>query len=146
MKNNFIKILLKSLIISVVGVLVIDYFFHLFFSNPMETPPYFMAKMTIYFIFSIFFLSIFNFSRREFLKVSVAGVVVSSIWGIYYNILPVIFNFFPFGIPLRGLTFLGMGLFGTGLAFGTVHALAFIGGHYSAKFIFKNSNQIDSPN
>jgi hypothetical protein len=137
MGNKYFKIALKSLLIAAIGVLVIDYFFHLFFSNPMETPPYFMAKMTLYFVFSLIFLSNFNLDAREFLKVAVAGIIVASTWGIYYNILPAIFDFYPFGIPLAGLTFLGMGLFGTGVAFGIVHVLAFIGGYYSVKFIFK---------
>ncbi len=97
-----------------------------------------MAKMTLYFVFSIIFILIFNLRRNEFVKVAVAGIVVSSLWGMYYNILPSIFDYYPFGIPLAGLTFLGMGLLGTGLAFGTVHTLAFIGGYYSSKFILKN--------
>lgn len=137
MKNNYVKIIIKALIISIIGVLVIDYFFHLFFSNPMETPTYFMAKMTLYFLFSIVFLYFFKAGKNEFYKVVIAGIVVASLWGIYYNILPAIFGYYPFGIPLAGLTFLGMGLFGTGVAFGTVHTLAFIGGYYASKFIFK---------
>lgn len=138
MNKNYIKIVITSLLISAIGVLVIDYFSHLFFSDPMETLPYFMAKLVFYFLFSIIFLSIFNVNEKEFIKVSVAGVTVALLWGIYYNILPTIFNYYPFGISLRGLTFLGMGLFGTGLAFGIVHTLAFIGGYYSAKVTLKN--------
>jgi len=130
------KIIIKSLLISVVGVLVLDYFSHLLFSNPMEPLPYFMAKMTLYFVFSAIFLFVINLMEKEFVKVLVGGIVVASLWGVYYNILPVIFHFSPFGIPVNGLTFLGMGLLGTGLAFGIVHTLAFIGGYYSAKFIY----------
>lgn len=137
MKKNYIKIAIKSLLISVIGVLVIDYFSHLFFSNPMETPPYFMAKTTLYFIFSILFLSIINLKEKEFIKVLAGGIAVASIWGLYYNVFPLIFDYYPFGIPLAGLTFLGMGIFVTGVAFGTVHTLAFIGGYYSAKRILK---------
>ncbi len=136
-KKNYIKIIIGSLLISVIGVFVIDYFSHLLFSNPMETPPYFMAKSTLYFVFSIIFLSIFNLKAKEFVKVLAAGITVALMWGMYYNILPAVFNYYPFGIPLRGLTFLGMGLVGTGLAFGIVHTLAFIGGYYSAKHILK---------
>ena len=123
--------------ISVVGVFVVDYFSHLLFSDPMETLPYFMAKSGLYFAFSVVFLFVFNLEKKEFLKVLIAGISVSLLWGMYYNILPAIFDYYPFGISLRGLTFLGMGLFGTGLAFGTVHTLAFIGGYYSSKFSLK---------
>ncbi|MCX6779408.1 MAG: hypothetical protein NTU97_04230, partial [Candidatus Magasanikbacteria bacterium] len=123
MKKNYLKIVASSILISAIGVFVVDYLFHLFFSNPMETIPYFLAKMTLYFIFSILFLSVINLQKKEFTKVLIGGIVVSLIWGTYYNILPEIFDFYPFGIPLRGLTFLGMGLWGTGLAFGTVHTL-----------------------
>ncbi len=78
-----------------------------------------------------------NLKKHEFLKVLVGGIVISSLWGTYYNILPAIFDFYPFGISLRDLTFLGMGLFGTGLAFGTVHTIAFLGGYYVSKEFWK---------
>ncbi len=137
MNKNYKKIIISSLLISIVGVFVIDYFSHLLFSSPMETLSYFMAKSTLYFVFSIIFLSILNLNNNEFIKVAVGGIIVSLLWGMYYNIFPIIFDYYPFGIPLKGLTFLEMGLFGTGLAFGTVHTLAFIGGYYSSKFILK---------
>ena len=143
MQKNYTKIVIQSLIIAVIGVYVIDYFSHLLFSNPMETTPYFLAKLTLYFVFSILFLSFIDISKKEFIKVVVAGIIVSLLWGFYYNILPIIMakifqiDFYPFGIALRGLTFLNMGLLGTGLAFGIVHTLAFIGGYYSSKFSTK---------
>lgn len=131
------KIVMKSLLISFIGVFVIDYFSHLSFSNPVETAPYFVAKLTLYFVFSILFLRVADVSKREFTKVCLAGVVVSLLWGTYYNILPAIFDYYPFGIPLEGLTFLGMGLVGTGLAFGIVHTVAFIGGYYASRVLVK---------
>ncbi len=129
------KTALRSLIISVVGVFVIDYFSHLLFSSPMETIAYFLAKLGLYIVFSILFLSLINLEKSEFGKVVAGGVAVSLTWGAYYNILPAIFHYYPFGIALHGLTFLGLGLFGTGLAFGIVHTLAFIGGYYATKVI-----------
>ncbi|MBU6371018.1 MAG: hypothetical protein KGH93_00385 [Patescibacteria group bacterium] len=134
--RNFPKIILHSLLIAVIGVMGIDYVSHLLFSNPMETLPYFLTKMALYFVFSILFLSFFDKGGKSLWRTLVAGIIVSLAWGFYYNILPVImddlFNidFYPFGIALKGLTFLGMGLFGTGLAFGIVHTLAFVGGYY----------------
>lgn len=137
MHKNYIQIVIKSLLISVIGVFVIDYFSHLLFSNPMETLSYFFAKITLYFVYSIIFLSVSNLEKSEFGKVAVGGVVVSLLWGTYYNILPSVFDYYPFGIPLVGLTFLKMGFLGTGLAFGAVHTFAFIGGYYSAKRIVR---------
>lgn len=139
MKKSPLEIIISSVLISVIGVLVIDYFSHLLFSDPMEPLPYFMAKMSLYFVFSAIFLSVINLMEKEFVKVLVGGVVVASLWGIYYNILPVVYHFSPFGIPVNGLTFLGMGLLGTGIAFGIVHTIAFIGGYYSAKSIYPHS-------
>lgn len=136
MKKNYLQIIFRSLLLSLIGVFVIDYFFHLFFSKPMETVPYFLAKLTLYIVFSFLFLAIFKLERKEFIKVLIAGIAVASLWGMYYNVFPIIFGYYPFGIPLRGLTFLGMSLFGTGLAFGTVHTLAFMGGYYATKFLF----------
>ena len=137
MKNDYKKIAVSSLIIVAVGVFIIDYFSHLLFSNPMETLPYFFAKAALFFVFSFAFLSLINLKMHEFLKILVGGIVVSSLWGIYYNVLPAIFDYYPFGIPLRGLSFLNMGLFGTGLAFGTVHTIAFLGGYYVSEWIWK---------
>jgi hypothetical protein len=137
--NNYLKIITKSLLIALSGVFVVDYFSHLAFSSPMETWPYFWAKATWYFVFSIIFLSVIKLEKNEFIKVAVGGVLVASLWGAYYNILPAIFDYYPFGIPLSGLTFLGMGLFGTGLAFGTIHVVAFVGGYYLTKLFFKKT-------
>jgi hypothetical protein len=117
-------------LISIIGVWGIDYLSHFLFSNPMETTGYFLGKMTLYFVFSIIFLSFFNLQKNEFAKVVIGGIVVASLWGMYYNVLPSLFHYYPYGIALNGLTFLGMGLLGTGVAFGIVHAAAFIGGYY----------------
>ena len=99
MEKNYIKIAISSLLISINGVFVIDYFSHLLFSNPMETIPYFIAKATVYFIFSIVFLSVLNLEKNEFIKVAVGGIVVASLWGMYYNIFPSLFNYIPSEFP-----------------------------------------------
>lgn len=135
MNTNYFKVGISALIIVVVGVFGVDYFSHLLFSNPMETVPYFLAKGVLYFVFSIAFLSFFELKNNSFSMAAGAGIVVATLWGLYYNILPIVFDYYPFGIPLQGLTFLGMGLFGTGLAFGVVHTLAFIAGYYAATYI-----------
>jgi hypothetical protein len=44
-------------------------------------------------------------------------------------------GFLPFGIPLYQLKFLGMGLLGTGVAFGIVHTLAYIVGFYAGELV-----------
>jgi len=137
MKKNYLKIALRSIIIAVIGVFVIDYFSHLLFSNPMETTPYFLAKFSLYIVFSFIFLSVLDLGKKESAKVIIGGLIVASLWGTYYNILPALFDYYPFGIPLNGLTFLGMGLLGTGIAFGLVHTVAFIGGYYASKFVIK---------
>lgn len=137
MKKNYLKIVINSILLAIIGVWGIDYIFHLLFSNPMETQAYFLAKMTLYLIGAVLFLSLFNLNKHQFLKVLTASIVVASCWGIYYNILPVLFDFYPFGIPLNGLSFLGMGILGTGLSFGIVHMAAFIGGYYLSQLIWK---------
>lgn len=138
MTNSYTKIIINSLFTAIIGVWVIDYFSHLLFSDPMETMPYFTAKTILYFVFSILFLSVPHLNENEFIKVAGGGVVVSSLWGMYYNIFPSLFHYYPFGLPLAGLTFLGTGVWGTGIAFGIVHILAFIGGYYASRFAVKN--------
>jgi len=137
MENNYFKIVLGAVIISLVAVYGVDYFSHLLFSSPMETIPYFIAKFVLYLVFSMLFLYFIDVSKKEFGKVIIGGIIVASIFGIYYNIFPLIFDFYPAGIALSGLTFLGMGLLGTGLAFGIVHTLSFMGGYYLNKVILK---------
>lgn len=140
MKRNFLKIVIGSFLTAVIGVFVIDYFSHLFFSDPMETIPYFIAKAVFYVIFSFLFLSFINLNKNEFRKVVIGGVIIASIWGFYYNILPLLIGYYLFGIALVGLNFLGMGIFGTGVAFGIVHAVAFISGYYLSKLALKKFN------
>jgi uncharacterized BrkB/YihY/UPF0761 family membrane protein len=135
MKKNYFHIFIGSLIIAIIGVFVVDYFSHKFFSNPMETIPYFFAKAAWYVIFSFLFLSFMNLKKKEFGKVLIGGIIVSALWGAYYNVFPVVFDYYPFGMSLYGLSFLGMGLLGTGIAFGTVHTLAFIVGYYASRRI-----------
>ncbi len=137
MNKNYLKIGISALLIAAIGVFGVDYFSHLLFSSPMETGPYFMSKWTLYFVFSIVFLSIFTLQKHEFGTVAGAGVVVAALWGLYYNVLPLLFGYYPFGIPLQGLTFLGMGLLGTGIAFGIVHTLAFVTGYYVTRYTLK---------
>ena len=131
-----LKPVINSLLIAAIGVFVIDYFSHLFFSSPMETLGYFFIKFVFYFLFSLIFLYWLNLRKGEFIKVLVGGIVITSIFGLYYNVFPNIFDYYPLGISLRGLSFLGMGVFGTGLAFGIVHTVAFVGGYYISKKIF----------
>lgn len=136
MKRGYLTII-HAILIAIIGVFVIDYFSHLLFSSPMETHAYFLAKFTLFLIFSLLFLSFIKLEKKEFLKVLIGGIIVASIWGMYYNILPAIFHYYPYGIVLAGLSFFGRGIFGTGVAFGIVHTLAFIGGYYLGKIILK---------
>jgi hypothetical protein len=112
----------------------------------METPAYFMAKMTLYLVGAVIFLSFFNLNKHQSFKVLTAGFIIASLWGIYYNVLPVLFDFYPFGIPLNGLSFLGMGILGTGLAFGLVHIAAFVVGYYLSQLIWKLFSSFKSSN
>ncbi len=137
MNRNYWKIGMSAVLIAIVGVFGVDYFSHLLFSSPMETTAYFFSKFTLYFVFSVAFLSFFKLEKHEFGIVAGAGVVVAALWGLYYNVLPALFGYYPFGIPLQGLTFLGMGLLGTGIAFGIVHTLSFIVGYYVTNYLLK---------
>lgn len=137
MNDTYLRIGIQALSVAVIGVFGVDYFSHALFSHPMETAPYFLAKFFLFFVFSSAFLSIFKSKDDKFSTVASAGIVVASLWGLYYNVLPLFFDYYPFGIPLQGLTFLGMGLLGTGLAFGIVHTLAFVTGYYMATYITK---------
>jgi hypothetical protein len=146
MPKNYLKIIVNAILLAIIGVWGVDYIFHLFFSSPMETQAYFMAKMTLYLVGAVIFLSFFNLNKHQSFKVLTAGFIIASLWGIYYNVLPVLFDFYPFGIPLNGLSFLGMGILGTGLAFGLVHIAAFVVGYYLSQLIWKLFSSFKSSN
>ena len=131
--NNYLKAFLKSIIISMVGVLGIDLLTHTFLSTPNETFGYFAIKFILFLVFSFIFLLIFK--KPSFYKVAIGGIIVSLIFGFYYNILPLLTGYSTYGISLRDISFLGAGIFLTGLAFGIVHTLAFVVGFYSSKII-----------
>jgi len=133
--KKFFRVFVSSLLIALVGVFVIDYFSHLLFSSPMETTGYFWGKASVYFVFSFIFLYVIHLEKREFWKVLAGGIIVASLWGMYYNVFPLFIDYYPTGISLNGLSFLGMGILGTGLAFGTVHTFAFIGGYFTARVL-----------
>ena len=141
MKRYYVKIIIHAVLIAVIGVFVIDYFSHLSFSTPMETLAYFIVKFIWFLIFSILFLSFIKLNKKEFIKVLIGGILVSSLWGAYYNVFPAIFNYSSYGIALTGLSFVGMGIIGTGVAFGIVHTIAFIAGYYLGKIILKIKNR-----
>lgn len=134
--NKYLKYLIQSFLIAIIGVIVIDLPSHFFFSSPMETLGYFLMKMSYYFAFSYIFLIFIDLKpKKELIKVLVAGVIISTFWGIYYNIIPMIFGFTPFGIPLSSISFLGTSIFLTGLAFGLIHIFAFVIAYYLSKLI-----------
>ena len=70
MKTQIVTSLLRSLIIAIIGVFVIDYFSHLLFSSPMETIDYFLAKTVLYFIFSFVAFLVFSFQKKELEPIS----------------------------------------------------------------------------
>ncbi len=133
-KKRVKNLFFQALILSIVAVFAVDFLFHYFFSSPMETTYYFLAKFALFFAYSFLFLKYYKMNKKwEFYMVVLAGAIVSLIFGAYYNIFPAIFHYSPFGISLAGLTFLRMGEFGTGLAFGIVHTSAFVVGYYVNK-------------
>jgi len=129
-KKRFGTILLHALTIGIIAI-ILDYLVHLTLTAPMETISYFLTKFVVFFIFSVIFLSIIR--KLTILKIVIGGIIVASIWGFYYNILPVLFDYTPYGIPLSELSFLGTGLILTGLFFGITHTLGFIIGGLTIK-------------
>lgn len=132
-KDTFVWNVVRALLISLFAIMF-DALFHFIFSKPFESLPYFGAKFVVYSIFALLFLLIIR--KITFLKSFIAGVIVASLWGTYYNILPPILHYSPFGIPLYGLSVLGeSNLLIVGLFFGVVHTFAFVVGVYASKEI-----------
>lgn len=121
----------KSLISSFIAVFIIDLIGHFLLSTPAETYSYFLAKFIFYFIFTLIFLA--KIDKIRIKNSIIGGLIIASIWGIYYNVLPVIFNYIPLGIPLSEISFLGMGILGSGIAFGLLHIIGFVGGMSAVK-------------
>jgi hypothetical protein len=130
-RNKFLGLMYSALLISLFAIMF-DALFHFIFSHPFESLPYFVAKFVVYSIFAFFFLLVIK--KITFLKTFVAGIIVASLWGTYYNILPPILHYSPFGIPLYGLSVLGSSnLLLVGLFFGLVHTFGFVVGVYLSR-------------
>lgn len=141
---KYLKLAIASVLIAVFGVYVVDYPFHLFLSTPMENITYFIAKDTLYTVYSFVFLYLasrtdgihIDLTTYRLWKIFLGGFVVAGLWGIWYNVLPWLLevtlkiDFYPFGIPVSGLSVLGQGLIFTGVAFGIVHTVAWMVGYY----------------
>lgn len=114
----------EALIIASIAVFIIDLPVHYFLSSPMETTSYFIAKFIFYSIFSLIFLNYYDIEDTKI--VIIAGTIVASLWGIYYNILPSYLGYVPYGLALKDVTFLNFGYLGSALGFGITHTLGFV--------------------
>ena len=127
-----------SAILAVVAI-IFDYIIHRTLTSPMETTGYFIAKFLFFFALAIIILTFYpRKGTREFRYVIITGIVVALLWGAYYNILPALIGYTPFGIPLIGLTFLNYTGFMSGLLFGATHVAAWMIGYYTAKRMLRN--------
>lgn len=134
-KLKLSEIFLYPLIVAGVAVLIIDLPTHFFLTSPNETFSYFFTKFIVYYIYSSVFL---NFFKLKFLNIAIGGAIIATLWGIYYNILPLLFDYTPYGIALNGIAFLGItNYLITGLLFGLTHTIGFIAGVYGVKLIEK---------
>lgn len=124
------NLLTKAGIVAGIAILL-DYFGHYFLSTPMEPLSYFLIKFLIFFVGVVIYL---NWFKRT--SVLLASIIIAGALGVYYNILPSLYNFEPIGIPLSEISFLGQKGILSGIYFGILHVGGLlIGFKYSNKLI-----------
>lgn len=125
MVNKVSLVLLASLTTALLAI-ILDFFIHLTLTIEMENAGYFGTKFILFFIVAFIFFLLF---KPTFFKIIILAIIASGLFGIYYNILPAIFDFTPFGIPLSELRFIGLeesGIILTGFLFGLTHIISVI--------------------
>lgn len=133
MAKKIKKVFWGALIISIIGI-VIDIIVHTFLTTPNETTAYFITKFVFFFIASLIFLSVY--SKQSYIQIIITGILVSALWGAYYNVFPSILGYVPYGIALSGVKFnFTDNNFLSGLLFGITHAGGFIIGALANKRI-----------
>lgn len=75
----------KSLIVAAVTI-ILDFLFHFFLTNPMESLTYFVIKFLLAFFVAVgmFSLNIYSKKKRKFI-IPVAGLIFSTLMSIYYR-------------------------------------------------------------
>lgn len=75
--------LLILLCFSTLGVFLIDWSFHYFFTSPMETIEYFTVKTLFLFVFAIIFFIFIK--EKTYFKLSVFGIIFAFVFFLYYR-------------------------------------------------------------
>ena len=124
------NLLKKAGMVSVIAI-VLDFFGHYFLSTPMEPFGYFFIKFIIFYVGIVIYL---NWFRK--MPVLFASIVIAGALGVYYNVLPSLYNFETIGIPLSEISFLGQKGILSGIYFGILHVGGLlIGFKYSDRLI-----------
>lgn len=128
------NIILASLVTALIAVFLIDFPFHYLISSPQEEISYYLMKFAVYFLYSVIFFKFYKITKRSLI---IASLIVSLVWGAYYNVLPSILGYSPYGIALTGISVLGRGVFVSGLLFGLIHMLAYYVGVRAAQKVVR---------
>lgn len=131
--------ILKKVFLVAVVTIILDYLFHFFLTNPMESVTYFVIKFLLAFATAtgLFSLNIFAKSKRKLLIIFLTGLIFSALMSIYYRAWELGEAHVPFGsrapdiigIP-RNVLILFSGIWWLG------HALFFTAGAYLSEKIF----------
>jgi len=132
MTENIFK---KSLIISIITILL-DFLFHLFLTNPMESITYFVIKFLLAFFVATGMFSLNIYTKKKNITIYISGLIFSTLMGAYYRAWELGEAHVPFGSRAPDI----LGIYRESILFPLIwwlgHALFFIIGVFIVnKFI-----------
>lgn len=138
----FNPIFKKAFLVATVTI-ILDFLFHFFLTNPMESITYFVIKFLLAFTVAtgLFSFRIFTKSKHKLLIIFLTGLIFSALMSIYYRAWELGEAHVPFGSRAPDITgiprnililFSGTWLLG--------HALFFTLGGYISEKLFEDKN------
>ena len=129
------KIFKKSLIISII-IILLDFLFHLFLTNPMESITYFVIKFLLAFFVATGMFSLNIYTKKKNITIYISGLIFSTLMSIYYRAWELGEAHVPFGSRAPDI----LGIYRESILFPLIwwlgHALFFIIGVFIVnKFI-----------
>jgi len=137
MINNLFK---KSVIVAVITVFI-DFLFHLFLTNPMESLTYFVIKFLLAFFVatSMFSLSIYIKKKNKTVIILITGLVFSTLMSTYYRAWELWESYVPFGSRAPNILGISRESIFFSLVWWLGHAFFFIIGAILANKLIKQS-------
>jgi len=129
----------KPLIVAIVTI-ILDFLFHVFLTNPMESLTYFVIKFLLAFFIAVAMYSLKYYIKKKkpFLTISLTGIVFSTLMSIYYRAWELGEAHVPFGSRAPDILGISRDTIFFSLTWWLGHAAFFVAGVLVANKLIKD--------